>query len=451
MFSAPRFVVVDDKKPHLDSILLAFQQLGTPCMGLHFKADAALDKNHFRGVRCLFLDLHLIDGQAGSDNKRHYAVIASILEDNIHQTGGPFVLVVWTEHPQLSDELRDYLDAGLDANKPHARPLAVLCLAKDKFINTETGVPTKPEDLKAAVAEAVASTPQLGALLSWETEVMAAAGDTLASLLGLVPPGERTSKNFPSAVDTILSRLARETVGSSHVELDHRAALTQSLAPILTDRIMNQAVQVETKELWKKAVTRYEDRTLGAATPAQAGEVNRMLHLAVSPAESITPVDWGAVVEWPFGAGEEMCLKKTGIKTKQMYCNEFKLASKSIEKCRPVLVRIGAACDYAQNRHGLITYLLGVEVPEGAEWQVDGKGNRIGLPNSIWTSPVFAVPGTADPFRLYVHFRFPFTQVPDECKDWGVRYRLREQLLMHLISTESSYVARPGIVQLPAE
>ena len=87
-------------------------------------------------MRCLFLDLHLVDGQAGTDQRRHYGVIASILEDNISQNGGPFILVIWTEHERFSNELRDYLDTNLDQTKPHARPLAVLGLAKERFINT---------------------------------------------------------------------------------------------------------------------------------------------------------------------------------------------------------------------------------------------------------------------------------------------------------------------------
>lgn len=69
MFSAPRFVVVDDKKEHLDAVLDAFQTLGSPCIGLHFDPATTLEKNHFRGVRCLFLDLHLTGGQLGTDHK----------------------------------------------------------------------------------------------------------------------------------------------------------------------------------------------------------------------------------------------------------------------------------------------------------------------------------------------------------------------------------------------
>jgi hypothetical protein len=196
IFSAPRFVVVDDKEQHLLAIMQAFQRLGSPCMGIHYNPEEELDSAHFRGVRCLFLDLHLVDGQAGTDNRRHYGLIATILEDNINQSGGPFILVVWTEHKHLRSELRDYLDDNIDPAKPHARPLAVLSLAKEKFINTGDGVVNEPEELRKAVREAIFSNSQLAALLGWETDVLAAAGDTLASLLNLVPQIREQVRSF---------------------------------------------------------------------------------------------------------------------------------------------------------------------------------------------------------------------------------------------------------------
>ena len=195
IFSAPRFVVVDDTERHLQAITQTFQPLGTPCMGIKYDPAGELKQEHFRGVRCLFMDLHLVDGQASTDQRRHYALIASILEDNINKNGGPFVLVVWTAHEHLSVELRDYLDQHIDHEKPHARPLEVLSLAKEKFINVDDGNINKPEELREAVQQTIMSNPQLGALLGWEIGVLAAAGDTLASLINLVPTENERASN----------------------------------------------------------------------------------------------------------------------------------------------------------------------------------------------------------------------------------------------------------------
>jgi len=451
IFSAPRFVVVDDREHHLEAITQTFRLLGTPCMGVRYDPSVELNPEHFRGVRCLFMDLHLVDGQASTDQKRHYALITSILEDNINKNGGPFVLVVWTQHEHLSVELRDYLDRSIDVGKPYARPLAVLSLAKEQFINVDDGEIRNPGELRDAVQRSIMTNPQLAALLGWEAGVLAAAGDTLVSLLNLVPPDQRTSAEFPSALDTILSRLTKETVGRSHVDVNPRAAITTALAPILADRILNQDISPATQEIWKSAVTRHEDKKLEDASPIEAGEINRMLHLAVPGSEILLPTDWGAVVPWPFEWSDEKLSHFTGLTQKQMLCEEFRLRSSAMGACRPVLVRVGAACDYAQSNRGPISFLFGVDIPESAERQKTTDGQPVKISDAIWKSPVFLMPGATEPSRLHVHIRFPQTHLQETCASWATSCRLREQLLMHLISSASNYVARPGIVQLPVK
>lgn len=446
IFSAPRFVVVDDRDHHLLAITRTFQLLGTPCMGIRYDPAEELKQDHFKGVRCLFMDLHLVDGQASTDQRRHYGLIASILEDNISRNGGPFILVVWTEHEHLSVELRDYLDQNIDAEKPHARPLAVLSLAKEKFINVGDGDIVNPEELKKAVHNAVVANPQIAALLGWEADVLLAAGDTLAELLKLVPAQERVSASFPGALDTILSRLAREAVGRPNVEVNHRTAITTALAPILADRVLNQEVSPETAELWKKAVTRHNDDSLQDASSQVAGCVNRMLHVAVPGSETILATDWGAVVELSediWSSDEQMRQVFDGTRI-ELLEEEFKIKAVDHDKCRPCLIRVGAACDYAQKRRGPLTYLLGLEIP------IDLKRTSK-APVAEWNSPVLVLDGTPSPFRLHVNVRFSMSRPASACEAWKIRYRLREQLLMLLLSHSNGYTSRPGIVQLPSK
>ena len=101
MFSAPRFVAIDDKTAHLSAIQKTLETLGSPCLPILYDAATAFDAAHFRGVRALFIDLHLLEGVAASDDKRHFAQMAAILEDNIWEHGGPFILIVWTETPNI--------------------------------------------------------------------------------------------------------------------------------------------------------------------------------------------------------------------------------------------------------------------------------------------------------------------------------------------------------------
>ena len=94
MFAPPRFVVLDDNPNHLSAIVNVFQMLGAPCLGVVYDPGGELESGAFRGVRALFMDLHLIESAATTDEVRHYATIVSILEEHISPTGGPFILVV---------------------------------------------------------------------------------------------------------------------------------------------------------------------------------------------------------------------------------------------------------------------------------------------------------------------------------------------------------------------
>ena len=58
------------------------------------------------------------------------------------------------------------------------------------------------------------------------------------------------------------------------------------------------------------------------------------------------------------------------------------------------LVRVGAACDHAQNRSGPLPYLLGLEIPFNVERQPDNTGVAR-LPASEWSSPILLLEPTS--------------------------------------------------------
>ena len=441
IFTPPRFVVVDDNPQHLDAILYVFQELGSPCLGVTYEPKEGLDKTNFEGVRALFLDLHLIDHTQTTDDKQHFAHIAGLLVDHISPTGGPFVLIVWTAYPQSVRQLTDYLDESIEPANLYARPLAVVGLPKDRFINVDTGeiLADKARALRDAVAATIKDIPQLAALLSWEGDVLAAAGETLATLMALVPAENQRSANFADGLGGVLGRLADAAAGK-HAAANPRAAVTSALAPILADRIVNQQGSEAASETWRRAVTSKGGTSLGSDV---TGTVNRMLHIAVPPAETIKPVDWGAVLEFPGAWTDEEVKVRFGVTRSELLVEEYKLKKGDGERCRWRLIRIGAACDYAQNRAGPLTYLLGLEIPADLQ-----KRRRKNWPMSAWSSPTLATESQQEPFILAVNARYAVNVVQATAEAWQPIYRLREQLLMHLIAHAGSYLTRPGIVSL---
>ena len=168
--------------------------------------------------------------------------------------GGPYLLVIWTKHAERFAELREFLRERLD---PAKKPLAILAL--DKTLYMLGGDLAKPDELISAITERISESPQLRALISWEADVLAAAGATLGEVGELVPAAERDAEGFSATLDGVLSRLAVAAVGGPNVVVDRRAAINAALAPILADRIVNAPPRSQESGIWDKAITRLKD------------------------------------------------------------------------------------------------------------------------------------------------------------------------------------------------
>ncbi|MBJ7416803.1 MAG: hypothetical protein JHC88_15355, partial [Niveispirillum sp.] len=495
MLPAPRFIAIDDKQHHLTGLLGAFQEMGAPCLGIHFTGDE-ITADHFRHARVIFMDLHLADTGSGTTDNQHYNTIAGILWDCMRPQCGPFILVLWTEHPEKCSELEKLLDERLVTN-PHCRPLAILPLGKSQFIDLTDGTPKNPKGLLEAVRDAVSQNPQLSALLAWEGRAMDAASATLGALLDLVPADKRSAAACGSEIDRLLSILAIAAVGKTNVGSDPQGAVMHALAPILADRMSHVEIQQAEKQLWVSAVTRVGEKL--EVTAEEAGRVNQMLHLAIPDAETLKSTDRGAVVDLPdewltatgfksgFGVKPATAAYEFGIEDRKFkgtlkwrllqiqtsrdhaqakiglqhewltdrdfesgfdvkpatIAHDMGVEAKKIKKTKRTLkwrlLQIQASCDYAQAKIGLQPYVLALEVPLDMPWK---KGER----DALWCSPVLS--GEAGLYRLVINSRFRFGLSKDKAEQLSVRYRLREQLLSEAVHHVQSHGNRPGIVFL---
>lgn len=432
MFIASRFVAIDDNPAHLAAISSALAAMGTACFNVLFQPDRDIP-DCLSGVRCLFMDLHLITSVPATEEKTHFANIASIIEARISDANGPYMLVIWTAHPQHCKELEEFLNERLTT----ARPVAIIGLEKEKFLNVASGEVTNAEGLRDELIRTMNSVPQLGALLAWETDVLIATGNTLGSLLTLIPENRRQTASYAQELDAILSRLACAAVGTGNVEKDPRAALVQALLPILADRISNRW-SADDLDIWKLAITRHGDKADKGGDITDKGRLNRMMHLAPVGKELFGPSDWGSVVDYPYTFDDAGLKARFALSLDNLF-DEFKIKAGDRPKCTPILVRVGAACDVAQKHAGPIPFLFGLRIPRSIKQDTTSPG--------IWKSPVFT-DDSNEVFRLQVHSRLLLSVLEDESQKWTAHSRLREQILMELIAAQAEYVSRPGIIRV---
>lgn len=429
MFSAGRYVIVDDERDQLRLLVDSLHSVGAPCVGVHYTGKP-LDRAAFAGVRVLFSDLFLLQGV--TQPMLQYAALEGMLRANVDPAiGGPYLLIIWTTHDEKVEGLRTYLRERLD---PRLRPLAVLTLDKKDFLDGQPG-------LAEAVHERVNASPQIRALVAWEVDVLSAAGATLAAVTDLVPAENRDVDDFSALLDGILSRLAVAYAGRPNVTADRRGAINGALAPILADRIANAPARPELAGIWDAAVTTHQN--LPPIDDAQGGRMNRMLHIAIPPAEPVAATDWGATLLLPDAVhADEPMLDRFGMRYKEIMSQVFRIEKADRARCTPVLVRIGAVCDFAQRKPGPLPYLLGLIVPS------DIAHKDIAQLKSELASPVFLLDEAQGPVRLLVNARFQISLVSPPA-EFTPLFRIREQMLATIVAHASEYQTRPGVVKLP--
>jgi hypothetical protein len=99
----------------------------------------------------MFCDLHLLGLQAASDNRSHYALIAAIVAASQPGSGGPWLLIIWTEHDEEIAGLDAYLRESVD---PAHLPVAIAPLRKAEHL-------ADPQNLPKAIDDLIGSHPEV--------------------------------------------------------------------------------------------------------------------------------------------------------------------------------------------------------------------------------------------------------------------------------------------------
>jgi len=433
MFTPARYIVIDDNADELKQLADSLQEIGAPFLALHYDEAVGIVEKHLRGVRLLFLDLHLTRGAEASDNIAPAAgVIISMLENGISPTAGPYIIILWTKHKRQKEAFESYIMDNLD---PAKRPIAVLSLDKNEYMGGRKG-----DKLTADVGKVIETDPRLRALLDWETEVLKAAGSTLSEIGGLVADKDRTAAGFSKRLDEILSLLAHEAVGKNNAKNDPYSAVNAALMPILSDRIANQRVSPESNAIWKAAATKINK--VPTLSLEDAAKLNSMLHLAKASSEELTPGAWGAVTLLPDAElAEDVMMRRFALPAGPMSAGTFCLTEEADQvSAKLCVLRVGASCDYAQSRKGPVPFVLGAIVRADAP-RKDGF-----LPMAEFATPALMVDGFETPVKMIFNTHLQITLVPADFDGWEPLCRLRESLLMQITTHGARHATRPAII-----
>ncbi|WP_297109132.1 hypothetical protein [uncultured Devosia sp.] len=454
MFLSSRFVIVDDKQEHLSGIKAALDQLRLDCHTKLYDVETIGDWERLPGVRILFMDKNLRPGLTmGGGPQSAFAAIAEVIEKLISPQSGPYGLILWAEDPEM-DALKAFLQERLAVVSPLLMPVFFAELKKGDYIDLNGNV-HNAEKLKADILAALEQSPQMKALFSWETDVMAASDAVLRSIVDLVPENLRVTDGFGQELGKVFYRLSQAGAGINKALDDPRAAINRVLVPILADRILEHDPEANAGDKWRDALVNPGNQN---ATIQVKAAVNTAIHLshARSPGSVPTkPTDLGAVVDFPFEDAEAALEQKFGLsKAILMDDKFFGVSEQEWPNIRLRLIQIGAACDHAQPNKGPLLYALAIEWPftnddgfrTGGATLHQGKKTKDG--EQLWYSPLLLVGPDKRAGKITAILNCTMAATRDEAANWTVAFRMRDELISMLTQAFARYISRPGIVEL---
>lgn len=434
---APRVILIDNDPRDLATLADALSQCNVSYRSVLYPDDIeTIHPNPH--VRILFFDFNLGEGNLGADIDRHYDVIAVLIREHI-KPAGPYFIVLWTIHDERADGLRVYLNENLSEC---AKPFAVLPLKKTNHLLAPADDESGRKDLIVEIEAKIADTPEIAALLAWETKVMEATGETVSDVAGLAQRADKHGQ-VSEGLSRLLLTLAEEAVGKDNVEQGRFRAVNRALVPVLADRMSTlgtgaeQQGDTQFRTLWRRALCRGSGGELPREVVALLNGVSLM-----AAGKEEHPSRRGVVIQLrdifdleKFEGRFDM--EQSLAAEKQFGCPHFR-ELEEVQR-RWVLIQVQAACDEAQRRPGPVPFCLGLEFPAGRK----RKGK---MPAACWESPIFRLAGDAADKNLHVNVRFGVFLPPEKLGTVEPTYRLREPLLGSLSHHIHSYGARPGII-----
>jgi len=292
-----------------------------------------------------------------------------------------------------------------------------------------------PQKLQVEILDNIGGNPQLAALLGWEEHVARSSDDAIRQMCSIA---RTENDDLSAAINRILGELAVASAGLENAKQDVFRATNEVLNLVTVDRLMHRSATKETQSLWVKAVTDLQAES--SLQPTHSARLNTFIHIEFGALlEKAESRHRGSVIDLS-SLPDEVFERIWRYPRRDLLEHEFGLQYS--DSIRWLMVQVQAPCDQAQQRSGLLPYVLGMSLSPSNSWFKVAKKK-----NHIWLSPKFADENKTWCFAL--HLRFVTGLSSEDVASFRVCYRIREQLLAELTHDLHSYNARPGVIRFP--
>jgi len=473
VFGPIRAVAIDDELTHLLSITTGLSASGIPCMGYWYDRDTHSlrpppIKDGFPFLRLILMDLNLDEPGGVPEAATLCGSVMEVLKQVVSKTGGPYVLIFWTQVGQKVDEVRKLLYERLEGI-PH--PISVFELSKGAFIGAGpkekefrdalrefyADLTANIENLAKAVSGVVAQDPNLSAVSSWEGRASEAAARAVNQIHSCATHDSTDPAKASESIGKILGKIAVATVGQKAAIESPARALDAGMIDILTDQFGISVTDAEYQGAVESAIGSSVKGEIEFSDKVSTyADLNTFFHVDTEVASAKAGERGVVISAKPFTKSD------LGFRTGDLFSNEFVMpwetfppgeqegAKKLSDEFRGVaefvLVELGADCDHAQDVLRTRRYLVGLEVPLKYLKTVLFHSNNKLRSEALQLLGPWKIEGETK-YLLVSCARFWTWQDRKPHASGKVKYRLRASIVNKLLHNYTAWSSRPGIVE----
>ena len=442
-FQDSQVVIVDDKPSEALPIIEAFSKLNIAVAWYRGTGEEDFPEKPLSGVRLLVLDL-VLNTPNFDANYATGAVFNTIAPTLI---SGPFILVLWTAHPDDKEvflaALQKYNEPLGDAEK--VLPLAVVAISKnelgvDRYITDKQGLDSEPngsfnaQGLIDRVKGVLDELSPFGILINWETSCSNAAKKTVSgvSSMALTISGMDTEA-WKGKVQELMDWLAEAAGGVAVTRKrdnpPYIGALYESLAMIQDDaiRLLNSPEEGNYIPKPDGVSAKAALNTIILTSLAEVGDMPGVV-LCLESLENSGDLFSPNIDEKPY---------------RQFVSNFFghnynkKNKDEILESCASVLIEVSPGCDYAQNKRKRLRFVVGLLIPIGLDGLLLGNAGFIKKIGPI-------VYGEKELYLAIDSLNFHSVPLDQSQKLAKPMFRIRNHVLVDIQAWLGGHLSRPG-------
>jgi len=417
-----RVVIVDDEFREALPLIRTLSQRRVAVTFFRGRLED-LPSEPFKDVRIVFLDI-VLEGLEGADDKTKISALMNVVKKIISKENGPFVLAIWTKHPELTEKLQNAL-------KKEGFYTLTVNLEKDTFFEKKEGSDEwvfkedKKDKLQRIIKEKIRAIDIFKVFINWENFIHDASSMTINEISKF----SEFDDHWNDKMKRVFFSFAKAQTGRLIENMEDREKITSALYTF--NQIFSDIFERDIQQFIIEGIS-LEDGDIGEEVKVK---INSRILIDTAPRNEL----------YPGNVYKDQNAEVTFIKEILNENREDVLGSIA-ENSISIFVEVTPICDFVQRKAKMNRVIKGVLIPDSA-------GTNTGIWRRIkkhalflYVSPTIHYKGKD--YRMILDFRY-FTSVKaDELKGKNVLFRIRKELLSDIQIKLSSHINRTGVLYL---